>query len=185
MISNASHRNNHLRTVRSRYPIPLQISMQDQQGDIPISSKEPDSSTAIAASPKNSKLSTLKDRMWVREALEDLTAAEFACSIAASSAAADSESSDGKKKRNDAMDIENILSKLEKRIEDMCVLVPDSEKDDSCLVSYPLSGSVSDGSSSDGGGGGDKEEMKCWVLKKDFGMGSVTYTDDQRNVLVV
>jgi hypothetical protein len=180
MISNASHRNNHPRTVRSRYPIPLQISMQDQQGDIPISSKEPDSSTAIAASPKNSKLSTLKDRMWVREALEDLTAAEFACSIAASSAAADSESSDGKKKRNDAMDIENILSKLEKRIEDMCVLVPDSEKDDSCLVSYPLSGS----SDSDNGGG-DKEEMKCWVLKKNFGMGSVTYTDDQRNVLVV
>lgn len=173
MISDM-HGRNQPGAIRSR--IPLQISIQDQQDDISISSKEPNSSTAIAKRPKNSKLSTLKDRMWVREALEDLTAAEFACSIAASSAA-DSESSESKKKRNGAMDFENILSKLEKRIEDMCVVVPESDKDDSCLVSYPLSGSSTSSS--------DKGEMKCWVLKKNFGMGSVTYTDDQRNALVM
>ena len=164
----------------------LQISKQDQEGEMDIGN-----SPSIASKPKSedssngitihSKLSTLKDRMWVREALEDLTAAEFACSIAAStSSGSDSATGTGTGKKNKrAVDFDNILTKLEKRIEDMCVIVSASERDESCLVSYPLSNGdlVSEG---DG-----EREKSCWVLKKNFGMGSVTYTDEQRNVLVM
>ena len=186
-----SHDHSHGRA--ERYTLPhrskatLQISKQDQDGEMDIGNspsiaskpKSDDSSNGIT---KHSKLSTLKDRMWVREALEDLTAAEFACSIAASSSSgSDSGSGSGTGKKNKrAVDFDNILTKLENRIEDMCVIVSASERDESCLVSYPLSNGdmVSEG---DGG----IREKSCWVLKKNFGMGSVTYTDEQRNVLVM
>lgn len=116
---------------------------------------------------QHSKLRTLKDRMWVREALEDLTAAEFACSLASSASA---KQEDSEKRKKSAVDFENILAKLEKRIEDMCVLSDGTEENTSCIATYPVDDYNGDGA--------------CWVLKKNGGMGSVTYTDDQRETLI-
>lgn len=114
-----------------------------------------------------SKLTRLKDRMWVRETLEDLTAAEFACNLAPS-----------EKSEKSAVDFENILAKLEKRIEDMCVKSTYGSDEDACIVSYPLTKSTYSDAFPD-------PEDECWSLMKNFGKGSVTYTDDQRSALVL
>lgn len=125
-----------------------------------------------------SKLRTLKDRMWVREALEDLTAAEFACSLSGNN-----EEKEKKANNKRAVDFENVLTKLDRRIEDMCVLSTYGEEDSSCIVSYPLTwdGEITDVEA----GKSTKIGDECWTLKKELGMGSVTYTDDQRSALVM
>lgn len=56
-----------------------------------------------------SKFRRLKDLMWVREAKEDLTAAEFAISIDAP----------GKKQNKRAIDYDNLLNQLDRRIRDL------------------------------------------------------------------
>ena len=81
-----------------------------------------------------------------------------------------------KKKSKSAVDFENILTKLEKRIEDMCVLSTYGDQDANCLVTFPLEDTRFDFNWSN---------QQCWTLKKNFGMGSVTYTDDQRNALAM
>ena len=64
----------------------------------PLPSQDDDVDEEDKSMPmQHSKLRTLKDRMWVREALEDLTAAEFACSLA-SSASTKQEDSEKRKK---------------------------------------------------------------------------------------
>ena len=123
-----------------------------------------------------SKLPRLKDRMWVRETLEDLTAAEFACSLAPRTLS--EEENDGKKSDKSAVDFENLLAKLEKRIEDMCVRSTYGADGDVCIVSYPIDKSTY----SDAFPNPDDE---CWSLMKNYGKGSVTYTDDQRSALVL
>ncbi len=135
-----------------------------------------------------SKLRALKDRMWVREAIEDLTAAEFACSVAQGDGDDDKETDNSEKatkiKNKRAVDFDNILFKLEQRIEDMCVrsTYGDGANDDNCIVSYPLSEGISS-EVIDGGKPNSADE--CWSLKKNFGMASVTYTDEQRSALVM
>jgi len=57
-----------------------------------------------------SKFRRLKDLMWVREAQEDLTAAEFAISIDANVT--------GKKQKR-AIDYDNLLNQLDRRIRDL------------------------------------------------------------------
>ena len=118
-----------------------------------------------------SKLPNLKDRMWVREALEDLTAAEFACNLAPLE-----KEQDGKKR--DKVDFENLLAKLEKRIEDMCVKSTYGDTDDACIVSYPLNESTYSNAF-------PKPDDECWSLLENYGKGSVTYTDEQRSALVL
>ena len=54
--------------------------------------------------------------MWVREAVEDVTAAEFACSVE-SQVSADTEKSNKKRKR--AVDYEKMLANLDRRVGDM------------------------------------------------------------------
>jgi hypothetical protein len=61
-----------------------------------------------------SKFRKLKDIMWVREALEDLTAADFACSVEES----EREDMSGRKKKR-AVDYEKLLSQLNRRVGDM------------------------------------------------------------------
>jgi hypothetical protein len=131
--------------------------------------------------PKSfSKLLVLKDRMWVRNTLEDLTAAEFACNLAPRSSSDDEDGGEGgsKKKKKSAVDFENLFAKLDKRIEDMCVRSTYGEKDASCIVSYPLEESRSSDAF-------PQPEDECWSLMENSGMGSVTYTDDQRSALVL
>ena len=62
------------------------------------------------------RLRRLKDLVWVREALEDLTAAEFACTVESGS---NSVSDQAEKRRKRAVDYEKLLTKLNKRISDL------------------------------------------------------------------
>ncbi len=60
--------------------------------------------------------------MWVREALEDLTAAEFASSLTVEDTQAPSSTGGNQSNRKRAVDFENVLNKLDARIEEMCVI---------------------------------------------------------------
>lgn len=55
--------------------------------------------------------------MWIREAVEDVTAAEFACSVEGSSEGEKDASLRRKRKR--AVDYEKMLSNLDRRVRDM------------------------------------------------------------------
>ena len=137
--------------------------------------------------PPQSKLRRLKDRMWVRETLEDLTAADFAASLeqaaAAAEAAADEADKDEmarrrKKKQKRAVDVENILSKLDRRVEEMCVLSTYGDTSGSTLACYPLESTEATSPVN------MEKGSKCYALKQGEGMGSVVYTDEQRDALL-
>ena len=81
-----------------------------------------DTSTSPVVNVKErSKLRQLKDRMWVRETLEDLTTAEFATSL--------------ESLKENKVDFEALVRKLSKRTEDMCL-------DGDCLMKDSGMGSV-------------------------------------------
>lgn len=63
----------------------------------------------------DSRFRRLKDMMWIRETLEDLTAAEFACKVEAAGA----EQADSGSKRKRAVDYEKMLARLNGRIRDI------------------------------------------------------------------
>lgn len=120
------------------------------------------------SAPIVSKLRRLKDTMWVREALEDLTAAEFACNVEAEGAD-DEESSTTtttslkplkslKKKR--AVDYEKLVSQLDRRIQDLGYNVDLDDRTVNATI--------------------DLE----YVLTPQQGMGILTYTEPQRNSLI-
>lgn len=122
---------------------------------------------------QTSKLRRLKDRMWVREALEDLTAAEFASSIDAPGTAEDKGSSTSAAKgKKRAVDFENIRSQLDRRLEEMCVASTNGEYKGG-VACYPLDFNVT---------GGDNQ---CFALVPGEGMGSVVYSDEQRDALLM
>lgn len=76
---------------------------------------------ATIALPKDpvSKFRKLKDVMWARETVEDITAAEFACSVEAS---VGEEDESLRRQRKRAVDYEKMLTNLNRRISDMtCV----------------------------------------------------------------
>jgi len=152
---------------------------EDEEKNNPLDDKNDQSLNSLSdndgSQPSFSKLQRLKDRMWVRETLEDLTAAEFACSLAQN----DDDETTRKKKKKSSVDFENLLAKLDKRIEDMCVLSTHGNKDTACLVTYPL------GDESMLSDAFPKPDEECWALMANFGMGSVTYTDEQRSALVL
>ena len=62
------------------------------------------------------RLRRLKDLVWVREALEDLTAAEFACAVESGSIP---EEEKAKNRRKRAVDYEKLLNQLNRRINDL------------------------------------------------------------------
>ncbi|KAL7537374.1 hypothetical protein ACHAXR_007772 [Thalassiosira sp. AJA248-18] len=146
---------------------------------------------------RNSKLRQLKDRMWVRETLEDITAAEFASSLSVedeeetstattpTSTATTSSKNNGvvtkkkKKKRKRAVDFDNILNKLDLRIEEMCVLSSPEiakEMDQTC---YVLNRMVDNDNDDD-----PIYENTCYSLAENMGMGNVVYTNEQRKALL-
>jgi len=133
-----------------------------------------------------SKLRRLKDRMWVREALEDITAAEFACSLANSNHDDTdiNNSNNGTKgvanrlpKIKRGVDFENLLGELDRRVEEMCVLTTYDEASADAWVCYPLDHTAASEISPD-------PMKECWTLRNNVGMGSVTYTFDQRDALI-
>jgi hypothetical protein len=156
-----------------------------------VSSREDESSTSSAIDdngdhdrgaatfssvsvPPVSKFRQLKDIMWIRETLEDLTGAEFALSVESESqvvtlngsggrtGAAMSSSSSPPRKKKRAVDYEKLMSQLTKRVEDM-TRVPFVE-----------------------GQGGLAEDAATMVaaLKEDQGMGRYAYTQEQRAALL-
>lgn len=76
----------------------------DNNNDVP---------TGRDAQTPGSKLRQLKELLWVRETLEDLTAAEFACSVEAS------EREVGRPASKRAVDYEKLLVQLNKIVRDM------------------------------------------------------------------
>lgn len=128
--------------------------------------------------------------MWVRETLEDITAAEFASSLSVESDAdADDETTTTnggvrktkRKKTARAVDFNNILTKLDARIEEMCVLsTPEVAKqlNQTCHI---LNRRVVDHTNE-----GDEIiiENACYSLADEIGMGSVVYTKEQREALL-
>lgn len=129
------------------------------------------SSTAAATQPTQTgmKLRRLKDIMWVRETLEDLTAAEFACTVEAHNFDYSDEQSDNsgsnnnrlplkRSKRKRAVDYEKLLTKINTRILDL-----------GCenMVAEQLR----------------ETDFQC-SLEPSKGMGSLTYTDEQRTGLL-
>ena len=142
----------------------------------------------LSQPPPQSKLRQLKDRMWVREALEDLTAADFAASLEQAAAAAEAAAADEadkdevarRKKKNEkrAVDVENILSKLDRRVEEMCVLSTYGDTSGSTLACYPMDSMEAASPLT------MEEGNKCYALKQGEGMGSVVYTDEQRDALL-
>lgn len=107
------------------------------------------------------RLKRLKDYIWVRETLEDLTAAEFACSVEAqqmddddSSSSNNNNTESAKSRRKRAVDYEKLLLQLNKRVREMgCSFAPQDS------------------------------QFTC-VLQSGVGSGSVVYSDSQRQRLL-
>ena len=140
------------------------------------------SSVAVGSSVEvqnvnTSRLQRLKDRMWARETLEDLTAAEFACSL-------DANVNGEVKERKRAVDFEALLNKLDRRLLEICVQKKketkdkdgDSDDEDAegmqCLLPEELIKEI------------DTSEDSRYSLVPDKGMGSVVYSTEQREALL-
>uniref|UniRef100_A0A7S2P2A4 Letm1 RBD domain-containing protein n=2 Tax=Leptocylindrus danicus TaxID=163516 RepID=A0A7S2P2A4_9STRA len=147
-----------------------------------VASKTPLDTVAVTNDDDNgsvqySRLRRLKDRMWARDTLEDLTAAEFACSLDAGNSEEEESSA---KKRKRAVDFEQLGVKLDRRIAEMCVHLQkndgaeaeereDDEKDgEQCLLPEQVADDI----------------MDEYELKDSKGMGSVVYSHDQRVTLL-
>jgi len=121
-----------------------EITTNENGADVPIT---------VVVPP--TKLRQLKDRMWVRETLEELTSSEFACSLTPG------ENTSSKKR---AVDFEALLQKLDRRIEEMCV--EGRDVDPLCFI-VSVNGME-----------------QCFLLRDGEGMGSVVYTQEQRESLL-
>jgi len=124
------------------------------------------------------RLQKLKDRMWARETLEDLTAAEFACSLDSSSLSDSGSSSSGggggSDKKSTAVDYEKLSSKLDRRMLEICVKDGKSTNEDGeqCMLPDEIAmevSSIGDGS---------------YSLIPSKGMGSFVYSTEQRMALL-
>jgi len=108
-----------------------------------------------------SKFRQLKDVMWIREALEDYTAAEFALSVEQQysdngSQTSFSPSANSRKTKKRAVDYEKLMAQLTKRIEEMtCQPFVDYEGDNDILQ-----------------------------LDENLGMGRYAYTNEERTMLM-
>lgn len=147
-------------SLRQRFMMTLYAisSLEATDSSASFSDDNPQNVTAGTAvtslSSPGSKLRRLKDIMWVRETLEDLTAAQFACTVEAHDNDAES---DSKRKRKRAVDYEKILTKLNKRIREIGCDIENYNSQD--------------------------ETLAC-ELESNRGMGSLTYTNTQRQELL-
>lgn len=106
---------------------------------------------------RGQRVMTLKDLMWVREALEDLTAAQFAMAVEQKqrSSQSDDDASAAEKVRSTrkrAVDYEKILTALDKRLDE---------------IGCPIAGS-------------SNSTIGLCSLSPNAGMGSIVYTETQR-----
>jgi hypothetical protein len=186
-------------------------------------SEESSNISTVSSSPVKrtnaSKLRQLKDRMWVRETLEDITAAEFASSLSVEMEEDDNQndvsSSSNRNnygrfnnngelsstknynngannklspppRRKRAVDFDNVLKKLDSRIEAMCIITtPESAQrlNQTChIIDRRVFGSEEGGDGEEGGNA--CIENACYSLDENVGMGSVVYTPQQREALL-
>jgi len=119
----------------------------------------------------------------VREALEDLTAAEFAYSLGISSTPKESslttEDETKKDTEKQSVDYQNLLTNLDRRVEDMCLM--STSEDANVMDDSTRCFTLDFGISSDE----LPQEQRCWVYKKEMGMGRITYSDEQRDALLM
>ena len=138
-----------------------------------------------------SKLRQLKDRMWVRETLEDITAAEFASSLSVEEEIESPNNNnskqkiwESKKKKTRAVDFNTLLNKLDLRIEEMCVLTSPEiakEMNQTChILNKVVKVETMDGKFS----GETIIENACYSLADSMGTGSAVYTQNQREALL-
>ncbi|KAL7494079.1 hypothetical protein ACHAWT_003129 [Skeletonema menzelii] len=137
------------------------------------------------AKPKNpstpsvaSKLRQLKDRMWVREALEDLTAAEFASSLTVEDRSISSSTEENQSNRKRAVDFENVLNKLDARIEEMCVVTSEEISKQMNQTCHIIERRMPESE------GNTTTQNMCYSLAENIGMGSVVYNTVQREALL-
>jgi hypothetical protein len=147
----------------------------------PSLARDDDITKPLTSSPPSaaSKLRQLKDRMWVREALEDLTAAEFASSLTVEDTQATASSTgENQSNRKRAVDFENVLNKLDARIEEMCVVTSQEiskQMNQTChIIERRMPGSE----------GNTTIQNMCYSLAENIGMGSVVYNTEQREALL-
>lgn len=117
---------------------------------------EPHMEDVWAGAVRGSKFRKLKDMMWIRETIEDLTAAEFACSVEAYRHDDDEENNNNSKgrRRRRAVDYDKLLTQLNKRLRDLgCQIEENNNTPVSC------------------------------TLDTGVGKGTTVYDDDQRNQL--
>lgn len=89
------------------------LSVAERQSDVSTPAPPPVPTSGAGSSPTNeNRVRRLRDFMWIRETLEDLTAAEFAINL-------DQASTEDSKRRKRAVDFDNLLSKLNRRIRDL------------------------------------------------------------------
>ena len=102
-----------------------------------------DSANDWMGSVRGNRFRQLKDLVWIRETVEDLTAAEFACSVELASIQQLEEEEDQSRKRRRAVDYDKLLAQLNKRLRDLGCMVGDS--DDSDVVFCELNSSIGKG----------------------------------------
>lgn len=88
----------------------------DDRNELGNGDDAPPAAAAQLPTDPVSKFRKLKDIMWTREAVEDVTAAEFACSVEASARFQDESL---RRHRKRAVDYEKMLTNLNRRISDM------------------------------------------------------------------
>jgi len=138
-----------------------QLSKMDMDDD--SHKEEVSTETKSMLSPSVSKFRKLKDVMWIREALEDWTSAEFALSVeqqeGTSTTTGNTASTIVRKTKKRAVDYEKLLSQLTKRVEDMTC---------QAFVDYtPL-----------------VDDEGVLRLDEKLGMGRYAYTNEERMVLL-
>lgn len=158
-------------------------SLKQNTTDVMEMNGQGDHSTSTNANTNNpdnhpyesasSKLRRLKDLMWMRETLEDLTAAEFACNVEAG-IVVDEDRVENKKRRKRAVDYEKLLSRLNRRIRDMGCEMPRDFVDDKQTESTDAA-TVSPGTMS--------QDFSC-ILQSGVGMGSTVCRDTDRTALL-
>lgn len=165
--------------LRSSSPSCLATASRSAEEISPSLPRDDITSSPASPSPSSaSKLRQLKDRMWVREALEDLTAAEFASSLTVEDTQAPISTGGNQSNRKRAVDFENVLNKLDARIEEMCVITSQEiskQMNQTChVIERRMPGSE----------GNTTLQQMCYSLAENIGMGSVVYNTEQREALL-
>jgi hypothetical protein len=115
-------------------------------------------SSMPSSKTSSSKLKQLKDLMWVREALEDCTAGEFACTVEIQKNQQGQDEQSRKQRRKRAVDYGKLLARLNRRLREIGCLMSNDEGETGAF-------------------------LQC-KLQNSKGMGALTYNAEQREALL-